>query len=124
MKNSYPRHMVVVIMGTGSNLGQGQGHLEPFPLSSPEKMLVVREECQTLRTSGPGRGREHGPWGGTRSELVKQPLAWSPCHSPSCAKPQVPPTGGADDAWADAEDLTEEDCALRSVPGSCGSGLG
>ncbi|KAJ1069089.1 hypothetical protein K5549_000400 [Capra hircus] len=33
-------------------------------------------------------------------------------------------SGGADDAWADAEDLTEEDYALRSVPGSYGSGHG
>lgn len=26
------------------------------------------------------------------------------------------PAGGVDDAWADGEDVTEEDCALRSVP--------
>ena len=59
-------------------------------------------------------------------------LGWNQGSSSPCMEPlphpkcwpQVPPTGGADDAWADAEDLTEEDCAVRSVPGSYGSGHG
>lgn len=33
-------------------------------------------------------------------------------------------TGGADDAWADAEDVTEEDCALRLVLGRRGKDMG
>lgn len=46
-----------------------------------------------------------------------------PCATSLGADRQVSLPGGADDAWADAEDVTEEDCALRSVPGGYGSGL-
>lgn len=44
------------------------------------------------------------------------PLGGAPRHH-LCADRLVSLAGGADDAWADAEDITEEDCALRSVPG-------
>ena len=60
----------------GSNLGQGQGRLEPF-LSSPEKMLVVRRMPGMWNIRSWER-EEHGPWGGTRGRLVKQPLHGAP----------------------------------------------
>ena len=79
---------VVVIRGVGSNLGQGgQGRLEPL-LSSPEKMRVVRRMPGTWGIQSWER-EEHGPWGGTRGRLVKQPLHGAP------AMPQVLTAGSS-----------------------------
>lgn len=44
------------------------------------------------------------------------------CHCLSVDR-QFSLAGGADDAWADTEDITEEDCALRSVTSCYRSGL-
>lgn len=50
-------------------------------------------------------------------------LPWvEPLDPPPRCSQTLSLAGGADDAWADAEDITEEDCALRSVPHCYGLG--
>lgn len=51
--------------------------------------------------------------------LVRIPLGRAYATSLSADR-LVSLAGGTDDTWADVDDVTEEDCALRLVRGHCG----
>lgn len=80
-----------------------------------ERLGAFRHPRGSLPASG-ASGAEETQVG---VELVgaagQDPPGWSPCTQRLGAH-RLSLAGGADDAWADSEDITEEDCALRSVP--------